>query len=379
MSDETGEGPLEPDNTGPLPSTPEGVIRVLLEVTTALTSTLDLDDVLGEVLTRTVRLGDAAAGTLILLDGVGRAMRKIAVRCGQPHEVAEEVVSRVLSCGLAHWVNERRGVARVADCWSDPRWLRITGDWYEPRSAICVPVMRHGRVMATLTLTHTATDHFGEQIVDLLVAIAGQAAIAIENARLFGEVQRLATTDDLTGLCNRRRFLELAERACGQREAQDPLAVVMLDVDHFKLVNDGYGHTVGDEVLTTLAARLRGCVEAPPPSQAGTPEDVPPRGREPRGAGTASTDDRSIVGRYGGEEFVVLLPASEREVALRRAEELRRRVSGEAFVTSAGPLAVTISLGVAVAPEDGVSLRQLLKSADDRMYEAKAAGRDRVR
>ncbi len=201
------------------PDAPAGVVRILLDVTTALTSSLDLDQVLGEMLTRTVRLGRATAGTVMLVDREGRPQRKIAVRNGMPYQVDDAALTRVMHGGLAGWVFGRGVPAKVDDTLDDPRWLRIDNNGQSSRSAVCVPVWRRRRILAILTLTHSRPHHFDEDLVELLEAIAAQAGIAIENAQLFGEVQRLATTDALTGLANRRHFLALAEAAFTRQAA----------------------------------------------------------------------------------------------------------------------------------------------------------------
>jgi diguanylate cyclase (GGDEF)-like protein len=345
-SAEAGRAPEVPSLEA---TAPESVIRILLEVTTALTSTLNLDDVLGEMLSRTIHLASSTAGTIILMDGTGRATRLIASRRGQPYEVAEQVLDTVLTRGLAGWVAEHRCIARVDDVRTDERWVHIPDTRYQPLSAVSLPVIRHGAVLGVISLTHVDARHFDEATVELLSAIAGQAAIAIENAQLFSEVQRLATTDPLTGLFTRRRFFELARAALagGAR----PLAAVLVDVDRFKAVNDTWGHATGDEVLAEVGRRL----------------------------GAAAEAERAVLGRYGGEEFALILPGRDLSGARVVAEALREAVGGSEIVAAGGALRVTISLGVAEAARGEAELDALLREADRRLYEAKAAGRDCVR
>ncbi len=177
------------------------------------------------------------------------------------------------------------------------------------------------------------------------------AVVAVDNARLFSEVKRLATTDGLTGLSNRRHFLLLAQRLFETaRRYGQPLSALMLDVDRFKQVNDRYGHAVGDEVLRAVADRTRLCLRA-----------------------------ADLLGRYGGEEFALLLPMTPALAAYSMlAERIRRAVAHDPISTAAGKLSITVSIGVAALTQRTASLEQLLLEADARMYEAKAAGRDRV-
>jgi diguanylate cyclase (GGDEF)-like protein len=161
----------------------------------------------------------------------------------------------------------------------------------------------------------------------------------------------LAVLDELTGLYNVRylqqRFGEEWKRAERHRE---PLALAMLDVDHFKAVNDRHGHDVGDLVLREASARIKGSVR-----------------------------DTDLVARYGGEEFVVLLPSTQLAGALVVAERIRRAFADKPFETARGRLQVTTSIGLSLYPSRGVSTKdQLLRAADSALYRAKEDGRDRI-
>jgi len=178
--------------------------------------------------------------------------------------------------------------------------------------------------------------------------IGSQALIALENARLHGLVQRQAVTDDLTGLANRRRFLSALEREIGRsRRSGSPLAVVLADLDHFKKVNDTWGHDVGDEALRTFAATLR-----------------------------ATVRDIDLPVRLGGEEFAVLLPDTDLEGASQLADRVRAAVEAAVIRTAEANVRVTASFGVASFP--ATSAETLLSNADRRLYEAKRLGKNRV-
>ncbi|MFW2513901.1 diguanylate cyclase [Demequina sp. SO4-13] len=171
-----------------------------------------------------------------------------------------------------------------------------------------------------------------------------------ELERLREELAELAVRDTLTGLFNRRHLGPSLEAAVAAAEATgSPLSVVMLDVDRFKKVNDAHGHAVGDSVLEQVARLL-----------------------------AAGVRDEDVVARSGGEEFVLVLPGATEEQAVARAEALRARCSAHRFETTAGPLHVTVSLGVA-EHRQGITADDLLIRADRSLYGAKAAGRDRVR
>lgn len=219
-------------------------------------------------------------------------------------------------------------------------------------AVMAAPLQYRGKVFGVLNaVNRTDQAEFGRTDLILLEAMANQAAIAIENARLFDEVQRLAVTDDLTGLSNRRGFFELARRELERAErTHRPLSVLMLDIDRFKNVNDTYGHAVGDEVLRHLADRCRHAVR-----------------------------DIDLVGRYGGEEFSVLLPETNLKTAHEVAERIRASIADAPFDTAVGPLPIKVSVGLALATNDGEeSIERLLDRADSAMYLAKQRGGDAV-
>ncbi|MEW6283038.1 MAG: sensor domain-containing diguanylate cyclase, partial [Candidatus Eremiobacterota bacterium] len=208
---------------------------------------------------------------------------------------------------------------------------------------VAVPASADGEVLATLLLHRKGG--FSEREVELALTFAGQAAVALEKARLFEEVHRLACTDGLTGVANRRHFFELGELALRHAVRQDhPLAVILLDVDHFKLFNDTHGHAAGDCALQAVA---RACL------------------------GVLRQSD--ILGRIGGEEFALVLPGAGQRDAVDAAERLRSSVMEQQVEGQQ----VTASLGLACRREE-TRLGALLQRADRALYRAKAEGRNRV-
>jgi diguanylate cyclase (GGDEF)-like protein len=164
------------------------------------------------------------------------------------------------------------------------------------------------------------------------------------------ELRQLATTDPLTGASNRRHFIEqAAEELDRSRRYGFRIAMLMLDIDHFKTINDNHGHNVGDEVLKSIVA----CCH-----------------RELR-----SSD---LFGRFGGEEFAAVLVETNREAAENTCRRLLRAIAGLAIGTPRGEVAVTVSIGLTLLAADDRSLDPLLKRADDALYEAKRSGRNRV-
>jgi diguanylate cyclase (GGDEF)-like protein len=172
----------------------------------------------------------------------------------------------------------------------------------------------------------------------------------VQNAHLFQEVERLSATDPLTGLHNRRHFSEAARAEFSRSVRFDlSLSVLMLDLDHFKLVNDTHAHAAGDDVLTQVAAACRGQLRA-----------------------------MDIHARYGGEEFCFVLPETDLEGAVLVAMRLREAIAALRFAGADGTFIVTASLGVAERDGPDDTLEELLGRSDNALYEAKRAGRDRV-
>lgn len=234
--------------------------------------------------------------------------------------------------------------------------------------ALALLLMVERRALPLLAALNGAPTDFLNSLFGLLIsalmvlALFGLVRMLNELHITEAELRLLATTDELTGLLNRRQLLlELdAEIRRAQRGGR-PLSLLMLDLDHFKLVNDSYGHAVGDEVLIKAMARCR---------------------QELR-----SID---LLGRIGGEEFVVVLPEADAHEAMVAAERLRQSLAQAPLVTNAGPLTITISIGAVTVQPGSVAQanqvrppnelqQQLLKAADDALYAAKGAGRNCVR
>jgi|GEM_PF-813219 len=210
-----------------------------------------------------------------------------------------------------------------------------------------LPLVGEERVLGVLGLWG---EGLREADAPALSIFAGHVAVAIQNARLFETMQRLSITDDLTGLHNRRHFFELGRREFRRfRRFDYSLATIMLDIDHFKEVNDTYGHRVGDQVLASVAQRC-----------------------------TESIRDIDILGRYGGEEFAILLPETSLRAAGQSAERLRRFMHATPIPTAQGSLQLSVSLGVACATKASEDLAALLDQADAALYAAKQAGRNCV-
>jgi diguanylate cyclase (GGDEF)-like protein len=223
----------------------------------------------------------------------------------------------------------------------------------EPGGALDLPMLHDGVQVGSLRLFRSAPGRFSAEEVSLLESIASQGALALTNARLHQEMVRQSLTDSLTGIANRRALfvrLQLEIERCDRFE--ETLGVALVDVDHFKALNDRLGHPGGDAILREVAATLAG--------------------------GLRKVD---LVARYGGEEFAIVLPGAGREAALAVGEKLRAAIAAARFEQRGmpGDAAVTISVGVAVYPSDAQDLSSLIDCTDAALFAAKRAGRDTVR
>lgn len=245
----------------------------------------------------------------------------------------------------------RRGEALVVDDFATFTAYPI--DSFSPedatRSGLAVALVGRSRTLGVIVVSCDQVAAYDAQDVVILELLAAHIAIALENGALFAEVERLATTDALTGLANRRHFFSQARLAAARCRSQgQPLAFALLDLDHFKLVNDTYGHQAGDFLLQEVAQVCRECVRA---------------------------DD--LVGRYGGEELAILMPNTDVAGAERVAERIRAAIAAIRVAAGEGTIGVTASLGVACAPP-AESVEAALACADSALYAAKDAGRNCV-
>ncbi|NTU51292.1 MAG: sensor domain-containing diguanylate cyclase [Candidatus Aminicenantes bacterium] len=241
---------------------------------------------------------------------------------------------------------------RVRRLEDDPRSAGVCDGHPQMQSFLGVPIIFRDRVTGLIALYNADTPAFTDEDARVAELFASQVAIALDNSRRVELMERQAITDELTGLYNRRAFALMGEKEVGRaRRYQRPLALILFDIDHFKTVNDSHGHLIGDQVLRILTDRV-----------------------------TKTTRATDIVCRYGGEEFIVLMPEAGREEALAMAERLREEISRITVVTAGGTLSLTVSLGLASLGLNGdEDLDSLIVRADRAMYLAKAAGRNTVR
>ncbi len=217
---------------------------------------------------------------------------------------------------------------------------------------LCVPMVAYGEALGLMHVwcEPVPDDEALQTLKSTAVAISEQTALSLANTKLRQVLRDQSIKDGLTGLFNRRYMEEtLARELARAQRHEKPLSIVVADLDHFKAVNDTWGHPVGDHVLKLAAQQLRGAVRA-----------------------------SDVACRFGGEEFILILPDCQKEAALLKAQELCERLRTIAMKPGTGPSQVTASFGVASYPLDAQDASALLQCADEAMYEAKRTGRNRV-
>ncbi|MDP9149978.1 MAG: sensor domain-containing diguanylate cyclase [Myxococcota bacterium] len=216
-------------------------------------------------------------------------------------------------------------------------------------SLLVLPLLMHERALGTLILGGKQRHAFGDSARPALEVLASHLAVSLSNARMLHKLETMATTDGLTGLLNKRAMLEAAAQkiAAAARFARR-LSVLVVDIDHFKKVNDTHGHDVGDLVIRGLGDILK---------------------RQKR-----ATD---VVARFGGEEFVLLCEQTDEKGAMLLAERIREELAKTSFRIAGGAVAVTCSVGVATFPEAGTTWESLFKASDEALYVSKRSGRNR--
>jgi len=266
----------------------------------------------------------------------------LAPELPEAHELAPGVDPRtelIASDGAGRVVSDVAGGAAPL-----PDLLGDAGAW------LAVPLAARGELAGVLVMATDERDGLGPAQLELAATFAGQGIVAYENARLFAAMQLMAITDELTKVSNRRHFFEQGDKLFATAHRYGPpLSVLMLDIDHFKQVNDRYGHAAGDDVIRTVAERLSGVVRT-----------------------------MDLLGRYGGEEFALVLPETDEGAAV-LGDRLREAIEAEPITTCEGEIVVTISVGVTIMDDADHDLAAILNRADSALYEAKRAGRNCVR
>ncbi|MGA2987499.1 MAG: sensor domain-containing diguanylate cyclase [Terriglobia bacterium] len=322
------------------------------EVGKALFSTLDLQKILQTIMEKISDLLEPDTWSLLMLDEDTQELYfEIAIGAG-----AEKLrdVRLKLGEGVAGWVAQHGEPVLVEDTHNDPRFTHKVDDLThtETRSIVCVPIKAHDHVLGVIELVNAlGKPSFGADDIPILKSLADYAAIALENARYVQRIHELTITDDCTALYNARHlnFVLDTEIYRSNRYGYE-FSVIFIDLDHFKQVNDVHGHLVGSKLLWMIGDSIK-----------------------------AHLRMIDYAFRYGGDEFVVLLPQTPKESALMVVRRIRDLLVDRVFFPEEKMnIKVTASFGVASFPVDGRTRKELLRKADEAMYVVKNSTRNNI-
>lgn len=356
-------------------------LSILLKVGLRLTAERDLDCLLRMIIEETTAVMDAERSSLFLID---EEKNEIWAKIAQGVDVVE--IRFPVGTGIAGEVGKTGEIINIPDAYGDPRFNpefdKRTG--FRTKGILCVPMRNtRGKIIGAIQVLNKRSGRFLQEDETLLTALSSQAAVAIENADLYRrlntlnlsleqkveertaelkaanerlqalnkELEEISITDALTGLYNRRYFMDrLRQELKRVNRYGPPASLLMIDIDHFKKVNDVHGHQAGDAVLAGVGGVIKN-----------------------------SLRETDIFARYGGEEFALIATATDKAGALFLAERLRALIQQTRFVHFERGLFVTVSIGVCTwEPGMGDDLEGLIQRADAALYRAKGQGRNRV-
>lgn len=325
-------------------------LSTLYVIGQSVNSTIDQEELFQNICHHLPRQIGIQEFAILLLDSEYQRLH-VKAAWGFPHLERIRAMSFEVGEGVTGLVAQSGRMVYISDVRKDLRYMHYRGEHRRTGSFLSVPLNYKGELIGVMNCGRTKVDGFSKNEIKLLQLVANQIALSIANARLYAKTRELSVRDELTGLYNRRHFLHVLQLEWKRASRfHHPLSLLMLDVDHFKKYNDTYGHKEGDRVLKQMGHLL-----------------------------VKTLREVDTLARFGGEEFVVVLPDTDRNGALAVGEKLRRIVEAEQFtLTDQNPIPVTMSVGVANYPDDVIMLEDLIDHADMALYDAKDQGRNRV-
>lgn len=322
------------------------------EVSKTITSSLELNDILSKIMDKVKEMTKAEAWSVLLVD---QETGELVFEKTQGKKIKKIQKFRLkMGEGIAGWVAQEGIPVVVPDVSKDIRFFGKIDKaiHFKTKSLMCVPIKSKDEVVGVLEIVNKTTgEPFIKEDLDLLMKLVDQTAIAIERTTLYQKMAELAITDDLTKLFNTRylnRTIEVEIQRASRYSTS--VSLIFMDVDYFKVINDRYGHLIGSKVLVEMGQLLL------------------------RNLRTVD-----IVARYGGDEFVIVLPQTPPDAASQIAERMRKAIEQFNFLKKEGySLKLTASFGVASYPESASSKEDLIKLADEAMYRVKYQTRNAV-
>lgn len=322
-------------------------LTIFSEINRELASSLDLREVLEALVERGLRLGDADAVTVFVRNRETSELTNYRVTAAARDELKHLPAPR--PDGLTNSVARSGEAAFIGDARNHP--LYADGAYPDLRSIASLPLRFEGEVVGVMNVGYIRLHQFDDEEIRLLSTLADAAAVTVNNAAMHERILRLAVTDELTGLANRRRFLEVLRSEMHRaRRYGRPLTLLMVDLDRLKQINDENGHAAGDAMLRGVAHCMR-----------------------------SSVRDTDMPARLGGDEFAVLLPETGGDAAVTIAERIRAGVENFKVVMDSATVRSTVSIGlVSRSPGDLHDLPSFIRLADDALYRSKTMGRNAV-
>jgi diguanylate cyclase (GGDEF)-like protein len=322
----------------------EEELSVINRSNTIISSSLDIQRIYDNFIKELKQVVDVDWAAIAVIEETEIYYMAISTEIGSPWKVGERIP---LKGSAVEWVANQCKPLIEADITIDPRFS--TWKYYQQhsiRSIAYLPLIISNQVIGALTVASRKPAAYNSRHLKLLEQLASQVAMPIENARLYAKAERMARADSLTGLLNRRSLDEILPSEIGRHSRYGGVfSLIILDLDSFKLLNDNYGHLAGDELLRQIGVIMKN---------------------------TIREADQAF--RYGGDEFAILLPQTSLDASLKVAERIRQQTFARIEI---GSIPISISLGLASWPADGVTTNDIIASADAALYEAKRSGGNR--
>ncbi len=326
-------------------------LHIFHDVAKAITSSLNLDSILQTIMDKMAEYFRPDTWSLLMVDETSDELY-FAIAVGSVSESLRSVRLKVGE-GVAGWVARHGEPLIVPDAEHDPRFSKRIDEitQWKTRSILCLPLKSKQRVLGVIQLINVPMEAFGDEQIFFLQSLCDYAAIAIDNARSVARIEELSITDDCTGLYNARHLYSCidSEVSRSQRFGYE-FTVLFVDLDHFKVVNDTHGHLYGSHLLQEVGRKLK-----------------------------ANLRFIDLAFRYGGDEFVVLLPQTPRDQGILVAQRLLDMFRDATFLSHHQlDLNVRASIGVATFPHDGSDGREIIRQSDEAMYMVKNTTRDAI-
>jgi diguanylate cyclase (GGDEF)-like protein len=327
-------------------------LLVFHQLARSLNSSLDLDTILRTILEQMERFIEADLWTLLMLDEARKELY-YAIASGNEEKALSDLRVKV-GAGVAGWVVEHGETLIIPEAEdNDPRMQQTaTGEKRKVRSVIAMPLRGRKGIQGVIEILNPRARQLTDYTIAYLHILTDHAAIAIENARDVARIQQLTITDDTTGLFNVRHLYNVLEQELKHSvKHRKPVSLAFIDLDRFKLVNDVHGHLVGSQLLAQVGRRLQ-----------------------------ELSRKQDLCFRYGGDEFVILMPDTSASEALIVASGLHQQLMRTRFHPKGGlELTSSASVGLASSPPEPAAVHAIIGAADARMYEVKNDGRGKVR